>query len=101
MSFVPSDPMNADVSLGDGDVLELLFDMHTSAGGKLVARKEVDAYFGFSTALGADYSGEWLDCLDLPPSPTVVLSACIRPRLRLLRRVARLPRSRHLLSACI
>ena len=68
VGFVPADPMNGDVEFGDGDQFHLTFDVHTSEGGKLLTKPEVDAIFSFSTPLGKDYSGEWTDCLN--PSAT-------------------------------
>ena len=65
--FVATDFDNADESYGEGDVLELEFDLHTVLGQfPLEDRPAVDALFGFSAPLGQDYSGAWHDCITDP-----------------------------------
>ena len=64
VGFVPYDPVNADTTFGDGDKLELTFDVFTSEGGAKESKKDVDGIFAFSTSLGTDYSGVWSDCID-------------------------------------
>lgn len=64
VSFVPSDPANADEHFSDGDQLTLRFDVYTDQSGALSTKAAVDSIFGFSSSLGSDYTGEWSECYD-------------------------------------
>ena len=67
VSFLATDYDNADDVFSDGDSLELAFDRYTSASGTLDDRQEVDRLLSFTSPIGADYSGEWHDCIDATP----------------------------------
>ena len=64
-SVVLEDVDNADTVYGEGDTITITFDRATDRGGPSAATKGaeafVDALFQFSAALGARYSGEWVD----------------------------------------
>ena len=76
VAFVPHDPDDASEEYGCDahgcDAFTLQFDHYTNWrlgtsvwGG---SKAQVDALFGFSSRLGADYSGAWSDCL-INPEP--------------------------------
>ena len=77
VAFVPNDPDDASAEYGCDahgcDAFTLQFDMYTNwalstgVGGVWAGTKaQVDALFGFSSNLGADYTGAWSDCLIRP-----------------------------------
>ena len=65
-AVVVEDPDNSDAVWSDGDTITIYFDVDTNEGGEGLLtdsgnRVLVDQLFAFSHALGARYSGRWLD----------------------------------------
>ena len=63
-SFTASDKGGAP-GINDGDTLTVRFSLPISnAGGEpppITSKTEIDAFFGFSTPIASDYTGEWSD----------------------------------------
>lgn len=60
ISVVANDPDNGDTVFGNGDHITLTFDMDTN-GPSVKSKLDIDTLLLFSSSIGSNYNGSWLD----------------------------------------